>query len=129
MPNRRPTAPSPHRPTASLDRELAQLPRLAINEVTNKNGELLFKSEDSSGATALVALVTPENLIVANAGDCKAVVIQPSATGSGAWGSLCVSLQHKPDLPTERARIEASGATVEKNENDGPEGPARINGG
>lgn len=109
------------------------MPLLAIHEVTGKSGKVSFKSEDGSGATALVALVTPDHLLVANAGDCKAVMIQPGAgpsTGgsSAPWGSFRVSLPHKPDLPAERARIEASGSTVEKNEDD-PEGPARINGG
>ena len=43
---------------------------------------------------------------------------------SSPWSSFRVSVPHKPDLPGERSRIEAAGATVEQL----PNGPARING-
>jgi len=113
----------------SLDSELASLPLLAINETVSKSGKVVLKSEDSSGATALVALVTPDHLLVANAGDCRAIVVGPSSEGGfgNPWEAFRVSIPHKPDSPGELARIEASGSTVNKSEDD-PNGPARING-
>ena len=72
---------------------------------------------DTSGSTVVVSLVTPSHVIVANLGDCRALLISSASSplaATGAWTSLALSEMHKPDNPTERARIEAAGETVER---------------
>ncbi|XP_054818510.1 probable protein phosphatase 2C 27 [Prosopis cineraria] len=59
----------------------------------------------SSGTTALTAIVFGRSLIVANAGDCRAVL--------GRRGrAIEMSKDHKPDSSSERIRIEKLGGVV-----------------
>ncbi|KAK9291433.1 hypothetical protein L1049_019380 [Liquidambar formosana] len=58
-----------------------------------------------SGSTAVVAVLTPDDIVVANCGDSRAVLCR-----SGR--AMPLSVDHKPDRPDERARIEASGGRV-----------------
>ena len=106
----------------------------------------------ASGACAVVAFLDEQTLTVAGAGDCRAVLgvamaaeeEEPSAAGSGSAGgvangggaeggaafrALDLSLDHKPDLPAEKARIEAAGGYVRPQsgeENDDNFTPARV---
>jgi hypothetical protein len=57
------------------------------------------------GCTALAAVVAGGRLLVANAGDCRAVV----SRGGAALG---LSRQHTADLEDERARVLAAGGSV-----------------
>lgn len=57
------------------------------------------------GATALVVMVTGRNIVVANTGDSRAVM-------SRRGEALQLSNDHKPDLPSEKARIEEAGGFV-----------------
>eukprot|EP00439_Symbiodinium_sp_Y106_P077523 s1460_g16.t1 len=59
------------------------------------------------GCTAVVCLVQSEQLIVANAGDSRAVL-------SRAGFAVPLSEDHKPNLPTERDRILKAGGVVER---------------
>ncbi|KAE8700167.1 putative protein phosphatase 2C 27 [Hibiscus syriacus] len=59
----------------------------------------------ASGATALVALVLGRMLVVANAGDCRAVLCRRGK-------AIEMSRDHKPMCNRERRRIEASGGSV-----------------
>lgn len=64
---------------------------------------------DRSGSCALVALVRDGELVVANCGDCRAVLVMGEAP------ALLVEQltdDHKPNAPAERARIEAAGGFV-----------------
>lgn len=62
----------------------------------------------SSGTTALTAMIFGRSLLVANAGDCRAVLSQR--------GKACeMSEDHRPCRPTEKERIESLGGSV----NDG----------
>lgn len=64
-------------------------------------------TRESSGCTAVAALVTNENKIyVANAGDSRAVL-------STAGQVKNLSFDHKPSNDTERARITAAGGYIE----------------
>lgn len=64
------------------------------------------------GCTACVALVTPESIYVANAGDSRAVLgIKRSA--------FEMSYDHKPEKKEERYRIEDAGGFVEDNRVNG----------
>lgn len=60
----------------------------------------------SSGTTALVAMVSGKSLVVANAGDCRAVL--------GKRGGIAVemSTDHKPTTSAERSRIKSQGGFV-----------------
>ncbi|CAI0416837.1 unnamed protein product [Linum tenue] len=59
----------------------------------------------ASGTTALVALVMGRLLVVANAGDCRAVL-------SRRGKAVEMSRDHKPGCAREQKRIEASGGSV-----------------
>lgn len=58
-----------------------------------------------AGSTAVVALLLPEYIIVANCGDSRAVL-------SRGGTAIPLSQDHKPDRRDERARIEAAGGRV-----------------
>ncbi|XP_011016402.1 PREDICTED: probable protein phosphatase 2C 27 [Populus euphratica] len=59
----------------------------------------------SSGTTALIALIFGRTLIVANAGDCRAVL--------GRRGrAIEMSKDHKPNCTSERLRIEKLGGVI-----------------
>ncbi|CAL4953698.1 unnamed protein product [Urochloa decumbens] len=60
---------------------------------------------DHVGSTAVVAVVSPTHVVVANAGDSRAVL-------SRAGAPVSLSVDHKPDRPDELARIEAAGGRV-----------------
>ncbi|KAJ7965373.1 Protein phosphatase 2C-like protein [Quillaja saponaria] len=57
------------------------------------------------GCTAVVAVVTEEEVVVANCGDSRAVM------GRGGE-AFALSLDHKPDRPDELKRIEAAGGRI-----------------
>ncbi|KAF5206353.1 phosphatase 2c protein [Thalictrum thalictroides] len=59
----------------------------------------------ASGTTALAALVIGSSLVVANAGDCRAVLCRRGK-------AVEMSRDHKPICTKERKRIEASGGYV-----------------
>ncbi len=67
----------------------------------------LRKSEERSGSTALVALLGGGMLHVAHVGDSRAVL----ASGPRASATR-LTADHKPELPEERARVEAAGGRV-----------------
>lgn len=59
----------------------------------------------SSGTTALTALILRRTVLIANAGDCRAVL--------GRRGrAVELSKDHKPNCPSERLRIEKLGGVV-----------------
>ena len=72
-----------------------------------------FDYAKTAGCTATVALITPEKLYVANAGDSRCI----AALHDGSTHAL--SHDHKPEVEGEKARIEAAGHTVEKARVDG----------
>lgn len=70
--------------------------------------DLAFRAEmpaDHSGCTALVVLALGRRLLVANAGDCRAVL-------SRRGKCIPLSEDHKPCAEPERARIQAAKGTV-----------------
>lgn len=69
-------------------------------------------------------LLRGDLILCANTGDSRAVIGRK--TGS-KWEAIALSEDQKPDLPTERARIEANGGMVEAFK-EGPldVGPARV---
>ncbi|KAM1028760.1 hypothetical protein FF1_041310 [Malus domestica] len=72
---------------------------------SNCRCELQTPQCDAVGSTAVVAVVTPEKIVVSNCGDSRAVLCR-----SGA--AVPLSSDHKPDRPDELVRIEAAGGRV-----------------
>ncbi|CAM9932737.1 unnamed protein product [Ectocarpus sp. 12 AP-2014] len=59
----------------NVDELLAKQPRMVVTETKNPSDGKRFEARDGSGSTALVSLVTPAHVIVANAGDSRAILI------------------------------------------------------
>ncbi|KAL8112233.1 hypothetical protein AgCh_019795 [Apium graveolens] len=60
---------------------------------------------DAVGSTAVVALVTPDKIVVANCGDSRAIMARKGKI-------IPLSIDHKPDRPDELSRIQAAGGRV-----------------
>eukprot|EP00931_Biecheleriopsis_adriatica_P030143 TRINITY_DN17789_c0_g1_i1.p1 TRINITY_DN17789_c0_g1~~TRINITY_DN17789_c0_g1_i1.p1 ORF type:complete len:363 (-),score=77.90 TRINITY_DN17789_c0_g1_i1:40-1128(-) len=75
---------------------------------------------DRVGCATIVCLVQAEHIIVANAGDCRAVLARESM-------AVPLSEDHKPNLPSERERIQKAGGSVERQQ-VGPIVQYRVNG-
>lgn len=58
------------------------------------------------GTTALTALVVGKHLLVANAGDCRAVLCRKG-------DAIQLTQDHRPSCPEERKRVEDLGGTIE----------------
>ncbi|KAJ4790033.1 Protein phosphatase 2C-like protein [Rhynchospora pubera] len=67
--------------------------------------ELRLPRSDHVGSTAVVAILGPRHLVVANCGDSRAVLCR---NGS----AVPLSSDHKPDRPDELQRIQAAGGRV-----------------
>ena len=74
----------------------------------------------TAGCTANVVLITQEHIYVANAGDSRCVARMKDGR------AVDFSVDHKPSLPSEQARIEAAGHTVENDRVDGKIAIARA---
>lgn len=59
-----------------------------------------------AGCTALAVLVTPDQILVANAGDCRCLVFEESGE------VLVMNIEHKPQNVEENARIYRGGGMV-----------------
>ena len=69
-------------------------------------------NNDYASTTSVTAVIANDVLTVAHLGDSRAVLVDvDESTGSVSGAQL--TADHKPDLPEERARIEASGGSVE----------------
>lgn len=64
-------------------------------------------AQECAGTTALIAVVSPAEIIVANCGDSRAVL-------SRGGRQLPMSLDHKPTRKDERRRIQAAGGYVDE---------------
>ncbi|GLT37707.1 hypothetical protein SLA2020_120100 [Shorea laevis] len=67
--------------------------------------ELQSPECDAVGSTAVVAIVTPDKIVVANCGDSRAVLCRKGK-------AVPLSSDHKPDRPDELDRIQAAGGRV-----------------
>jgi len=73
---------------------------------------MLPSCRTTPGTTAIVAVITPDQIICANAGDSRACLL----TKEGHL--MPMSVDHKPNVAAERARIEAAGGVVIQNRVD-----------
>ncbi|XP_016458890.1 protein phosphatase 2C 37 [Nicotiana tabacum] len=67
--------------------------------------ELQTPQCDAVGSTAVVAVVTPNEIIVSNCGDSRAVLCRNGV-------AIPLSTDHKPDRPDELNRIEEAGGRI-----------------
>nr|BBD74746.1 protein phosphatase 2C 4 [Striga hermonthica] len=67
--------------------------------------ELRTPQCDAVGSTAVVALLTPDKIVVSNCGDSRAVLCRNGVT-------IPLSVDHKPDRPDELNRIQEAGGRV-----------------
>ncbi|CAM8962148.1 unnamed protein product [Rhodiola kirilowii] len=67
--------------------------------------ELQMPQCDAVGSTAVVAIVSPEKIVVSNCGDSRAVLCRNGV-------AIPLSSDHKPDRPDELERIERAGGRV-----------------
>lgn len=67
--------------------------------------ELHTPHSDAVGSTAVVALLTPDKIVVSNCGDSRAVLCRNGV-------AIPLSSDHKPDRPDELLRVEAAGGRV-----------------
>ncbi|CAM8950110.1 unnamed protein product [Rhodiola kirilowii] len=86
-----------------MDQEVIEL-----NKNVERNDcrcELQAPDRDAVGSTAVVAVVTRYEIIVANCGDSRAVLCRGGK-------AIALSSDHKPDRPDELERIESAGGRV-----------------
>mmetsp|Transcript_10367 Transcript_10367/g.7284 ORF Transcript_10367/g.7284 Transcript_10367/m.7284 type:complete len:206 (-) Transcript_10367:254-871(-) len=79
-------------------------------DISNKNSNSGLGSDDlayNAGCTASTALITPTHIYCANAGDSRTVL-------SERGKAVDLSIDHKPELPSEKTRIYQAGAVVEE---------------
>ncbi|KAL0349248.1 UNVERIFIED_CONTAM: protein phosphatase 2C 37 [Sesamum angustifolium] len=67
--------------------------------------ELQTPQCDAVGSTAVVAVVTPDKIVVSNCGDSRAVLCRNGV-------AIPLSIDHKPDRPDELNRIQEAGGRV-----------------
>lgn len=80
---------------------------------------------DFSGTTFTCAVIRGNTMTTGNIGDSRSTIGYRNASG-GITG-IAISQDHKPDLPEEKARIEAKGGRVFAVEyDDGVDGPPRV---
>ncbi|EWM27022.1 protein phosphatase 1a isoform 2 [Nannochloropsis gaditana] len=84
---------------------------LNLDESLKLQDEFVHK-HDTSGCTAICAIITPSHVVVANAGDSRAVMYTTKGTHQ-------LSRDHKPYLEDERKRIESAGGMVSMQRVDG----------
>ncbi|XWS53086.1 hypothetical protein CRYUN_Cryun11dG0127400 [Craigia yunnanensis] len=95
---------------SSMDRSFTRMDKEVIkwNESmvgANCRCELQSPECDAVGSTAVVAIVTPEKIVVANCGDSRAVLCRNGKP-------VPLSSDHKPDRPDELNRIQEAGGRV-----------------
>lgn len=86
----------------------------ALSEAFVKGDSALRSTlgEDESGCTAVVALIVKKRLFIASAGDSRALLCKGGK-------AIALTVDHKPTLPAEKARIEKAGGFVAQNRVNG----------
>lgn len=93
----------------AMERSFSRMDKEAIarddGAIGNCRCELQTPECDAVGSTAVVAIVTPDKIIVANCGDSRAVLCRNGKP-------YPLSSDHKPDRPDELNRIQEAGGRV-----------------
>ncbi|RDX77448.1 Protein phosphatase 2C 37, partial [Mucuna pruriens] len=88
---------------ARMDDEVQR--RSQGNQTFSCRCELQTPHCDAVGSTAVIAVVTPDKIIVSNCGDSRAVLCRNGV-------AIPLSSDHKPDRPDELLRVQAQGGRV-----------------
>lgn len=107
------------------DEDIRNLAQVLKDSFVQVNSDIEDNTPDCkfSGTTCSVVVTRGPQLISANAGDSRAIVVDKDGN------ARALSRDHKPDCPDEHARIMASGGRVRPliNQQAGVEmGPARV---
>ena len=101
-------------------------PKAALIRTFTQTDDLLRRSTIESyysGSTAVVVYRDKNRLYTANVGDSRAIVARrvpgKSAKKKPVLEAVALSIDHNPDLPSERQRIESSGGYVSDPPEDG----------
>lgn len=94
----------------AMERSFIRMDKEAVTSsaslmASNCRCELQAPECDAVGSAAVVAIVTPDKIIVANCGDSRAVLCRNGK-------AVPLSNDHKPDRPDELNRIQAAGGRV-----------------
>ena len=116
-----------------LEQEETLLRQAFISAYLGLNSDLRKRQgidSEFSGTTAVTVLLRGSFAFGANAGDSRAILGKKT---DGQWTSVPLSHDHKPDDPSECARIEKAGGRVEPfrgstyaDETGEAQGPARV---
>lgn len=111
-------------------RDFATDIKAAISDVIARcETEILRESSietDFSGTTFTCAVIRGNKCTMANIGDSRTSLAYRHPT-TGEIVAVNLTIDHKPDLPAEKARIQAKGGRVFAVEyDDGVDGPARV---
>jgi len=90
------------------------------DEGNQQDGQEPPNLADSTGCTAVTVLLTPTEILIANAGDSRAVLCRDG-------NAVALSEDHKPNDPRETERILKAGGTVEESQG-GARTHYRVNG-
>ena len=126
--------------SSRLPEIIAQNPEFNSDEHTGKVLQTgLIKAESElindfsvdttlSGTTAVVSVLRNGKLFVANVGDSRVIKGRQKRSGSNkSIQAVDLSVDHKPEMPRERQRIERCGGRVSRiTYEDGVEGPPRV---
>jgi len=101
----------------------------ALTEVVNRCEQEVLRDTaietDFSGTTFTCAIIRNNHCTLCNIGDSRTSIAFRNKTGGVS--AINLTIDHKPDMPAEKARIEAKGGRVFAVEyDDGVDGPARV---
>lgn len=119
-----------------LELELVESPsftinlRAAIEETIMSIEKELLSNENvetkMSGTTLTIAVIRGSSILIGNIGDSR-IVLGTRDSVSGHVNPVRLSIDHKPDLPSEQKRIDENGGMVCAIQyDDGELGPARV---
>lgn len=92
-------------------KELMKFASLGRDGAESTQSESMY-DQSFAGCTANVVMITKTEIICANAGDSRAVLSKKGKAKD-------LSVDHKPDLPTEKRRIERANGFVEESRVNG----------
>lgn len=90
----------------------------AYQEAEDEFISIAQPSGDTSGSCAVTALINGLNVTVANVGDCRAVLKTEKKV-------MDLTIDHRPNLPSEKARIKAAGGVIKSGRVMGVLAPSR----
>lgn len=90
----------------------------AYKEASDQWEEIAESTEDFSGSCAVTALVCGGDIVIAHAGDCRAVMREGKTTS-------VLTKDHRPSDPEEKARIRAAGGFIKAGRVMGVLAPSR----